>query len=184
MFKTSTVLLVFSFVSVFLGGCGGGAQSKKLSNQLDSLVYEPIVVENLASGTQPLMGVAGEKKVTIIANEIDLALHWFNFTSEAVPEIDFNNNRVIIYERGTINLNNCGNLASLQSISAESILNNPIIQVNINYYKSRQCPGEEQTACTAVYEEGRPYAIVSLPFTGGSELFISEAVSFESCGTL
>lgn len=103
------LIFSFTFCAIFLQGCGASSSAQESSAQENS---DPVPVRELEKGNQPLSGTQGRKMLTTIRSEVEFASLWFDYTNEDLPEIDFHSNVVVLYDRGFIDLNHCGSLAS------------------------------------------------------------------------
>ncbi|MDH4275547.1 MAG: hypothetical protein OEW08_10945 [Gammaproteobacteria bacterium] len=154
-------------------GCKpGSANSTETDNP-----YTPLEFTTLASGTDPLSGFQGEKKIAVVRSEPDFATLWSQYSSESLPKIDFSKNTVIVLDSGIMDMNLCNNVAHGESVEVTRHASANFVQVNRHYRQS--CPNTERI-CMAVILSGRPFEIVSVPVAGG-QIFVGETVTVENC---
>ena len=168
------LLLIFIFLEA-LQGCDSDTQTEQLFNNGDTI---PIEITLLNSGEQPLNGNVGIKKMAIIDNEINFVSLWYDYTSDNISTINFEEDIVVLYDMGGERNadTTCGNKVSLSNLSAEQI-DKSVSLINVNLFKD--CPLPPDTVCLPVFISSRPYIFVSIP--RNNEVLISEKITFKRC---
>jgi len=178
MKKAIGMALFVSAFSLVMSGCGAEGSSTSANNNDSSRNIDTsnqLTVTELARGNQPVSGAYGSHRIVQISDAEEFEKQWFNYSNATLPDVDFNTNAVVLWDRGSININNCGSLASLSKITAVK-LDDRISMTNINLTK--RCPNPE-VSCAAVIAEGSPFVIMSIPKY--TEMFVSEVVTIEAC---
>jgi hypothetical protein len=163
------------WLSVIAGGflCLLGCDSE--SNSFGD-GYSSTGVEILDEGNAPLTGMDSKKGILVIDNEDDLATHWYDYSVESLPNVDFQNELVVIYDRGTIDFNACSEEPTVSGVSASVDAHNRVTLLDIEL--TRVCVDPEVN-CTAEYIAARPYKILKLART--RDIFVSENYNEQNC---
>ena len=192
MVELSKSFIGISFSLAMLSGCGSeDSQNENMpfttfktvtqtatNTQQNKKSSEEENKENftvLSSGEQPTSGVFSPKQFNVINTEEALLESWYNYSDDSLPEIDFEQQSVVLWNRGKMNLNNCGALPVLKGVEFSKVQDNlAVTTVKLTQY----CQNVE-IACTAQYIEGSPFMLLSVPKV--QEIVLQEELNLVSC---
>lgn len=138
-------------------GGGGGGSIRGLPVLQNIEKGQNLAVLTLNEGTHPVAGNSGPRQLRVFRGEADLAAAWYDYTADDLPDVDFSQNTVVLYDRGTTNLNHCGAVASLDRVTATEFQDGIAL---VTFHLRQVC--NANIACAAYVDPGRPYTFVSV----------------------
>lgn len=158
-----------------LAGCEG--DSANFSNGERDVSSRSLPVTILAQGNQPTIGNTGPRELRVIVDQTEFANTWFDYTTDDLPEIDFDQTAVVLRDRGYSNLNHCGGIPTIDRVTAMEY-DETVAEVSFHLKLSQRCP---PVACLAFVQNGRPYIFASVPATSDVTVRASEEIEIETC---
>ena len=115
----------------------------------------------LAEGKDPVSGTDGEKRMVTIRDQDTFSTEWAQYSSESLPDVDFQSNMVLLYDMGMIDENTCVQKLAFNSLWVEEV-NGTIAQAHVRLTKL--CPLDlELIDCMDAIMPARPFILVSIP---------------------
>ncbi|MBD3646257.1 MAG: hypothetical protein HUJ31_02135, partial [Pseudomonadales bacterium] len=142
----------------------------------DQVPVEVLPVTTLVQGDQPTLGNEGPRELRVIRDEDAFANAWFDYTPNELPSIDFQENVVVLYDRGSTETNQCSWTPQFKRVSAE-LFDESILVVTVHL--EQHC---EQVKCLAYSSPGSPFLFVSVPKSYAYDVLVSLAIDIPECG--
>lgn len=130
----------------------------------------------LGEGKDPVSGTDGEKRMVTISDQDTFSTEWTQYSSESLPDVDFQTHTVLLYDMGMIDENYCVQKLAFNSLWVEEV-NGSIAQAHVRLTKL--CPTSPEIMCAAVVEPARPFIFVAIP--KHDDYLWSEELVYETC---
>jgi len=143
------------FVPLVLVACGSQRDPEFSDEDPDEQGGEAVAVDRFfadqfQSPGEPLTDTGG-KRLEVMDNADDFFLLLDAYTDEFVPDPDFTEGQVLLYDAGWVDDNNCAQRRRLRQVSAETLRDDPdeLVQVTLEFDftpaddSDTACPDEE-----------------------------------------
>ena len=165
----------FLLALIFITFVGCETDDKTRDND-DVNTTVAIAYSLLGEGKDPVSGTDGEKRMVTISDQATFSTEWAQYSSESLPDVDFQSNMVLLYDMGMIDENECVQKLAFNSLWVEE-LNGSIAQAHVRLTKL--CPLRPEIMCMAVVMPARPFIFVSIPKYNNN--LWSEELIYEPC---